>query len=148
MKRLFFLAMTLTLPALQSCQNEKRDSVQDARQHEPPTRHETPQKMIEELVGEWVQANADGSGNNDRQANAIQTLTFTEEARYIVREGDQKTDSGAFRMNEQLKNLYFESEATEDPREFEVQLRQDTLILSEKDDGQGRDEEYVYVKRN
>ncbi len=90
--------------------------------------------MIDYLVGEWkIDSVTDGRGAAEA-GNADQTLTFTNEARYILRSGNKKIDSGAYRMNEQLKNLYFESEANEKPREYEVQVKEDTLILSSKDD--------------
>ena len=136
MKKILFLSGALALLTLHSCQTDnKREAQNDDQQSEtqqPPVKHETPAKMIEQLVGEWQQAG--GSGNNNQQA-AGQKLTFTEEARYIVENGNQKTDSGAYRMNEQLRNLYFESEANEQPREYEVQLQGDTLILSAKEGG-------------
>ena len=62
-----------------------------------------------------------------------------------MRNGNEKTDSGAYRMNEQLRNLYLESGADEEPREYEVQLSPDTLILSAKEDS---GEEQVYIRRN
>lgn len=143
MKTILFFGVTLSLLTLYSCQQDNRESAQKKNQQEPPVKHESPKKMIEELVGEWEQA---GSGNH-QQGNASQTLTFTEEARYIVRRGNQKTDSGAYRMNEQLQNLYLESEATKSPREYGIHLTRDTLILSAKEDSQ-QEEEQVYVKRN
>ncbi|MEX1240972.1 MAG: hypothetical protein WEB30_14705 [Cyclobacteriaceae bacterium] len=143
MRTILFLSVALTLLALQSCQRDNRESAQKKNEQRPPVKHETPEKMIEELVGEWQHA---GTGNDTRDT-ANQTLTFTEEARYIVREGGRKTDSGAYRMNEQLRNIYLESEANESPLEYEVQLNGDTLILSSKEPSQGEAEQ-VYVKRN
>jgi hypothetical protein len=143
MRTILFLYVALILLALQSCQMDNREAAQKENKQRPPVTHETPKKMIEELVGEWQQA---GTGNDTRDT-ANHTLTFTEEARYIVREGGQKTDSGAYRMNEQLRNLYLESEATKNPREFEIHLTRDTLILSAKE-GPQQEEEQVYVKRN
>lgn len=146
MKKILFLSGALALLTLQSCQTDnKREAQNDDQQSEaqqPPVKHETPAKMIEQLVGEWQQAG--GSGNNNQQA-AGQKLTFTEEARYIVEKGNQKTDSGAYRMNEQLRNLYFESEANEQPREYEVQLQGDTLILSAKEGGTAPQ---TYIRNN
>jgi len=139
---LLFAAVALL--ALPSCQNDTKQSAQNDNQQEPPVRHETPPKMIEQLVGEWEAA----PGNNNEPNNASKTLTFTEEARYVVREGNEKTDSGAFRMNEQLRNLYLESESKEDAREYEVQLKQDTLILSAREKSQDGEEESIYLRRN
>ena len=146
MKTNLFLSAALALLTLQACQPEKGENAQNDGQQEPPAKKESPVKMIEGLVGEWEQAGpARGAAN--AQGDAGQTLTFTEEARYIVRQGSQKTDSGAYRMNEQLNNLYLESEANEDAREYEVELQRDTLILSAKEGSQA-EEEQIYVRRN
>jgi hypothetical protein len=59
----------------------------------------------------------------------MQRIRFTEEARYIGYADDEKVDSGAYRMNEQLRNLYLESEADEEPREYEMDLRETQLTL-------------------
>ena len=149
MKAVLFLFGALTILTLQSCQRDTRETAENDNR-EVPAKQETPEKMIETLVGEWEKADDTGvSVNRDQQASAAQTLTFTEEARYIMRAGNEKTDSGAYRMNEQLRNLYLESEANEKSREYEVKLNRDTLILSAKDGSQqsGNDQS-VYVKRN
>lgn len=147
MKKILFFFGALALLTLQSCQTDNKSEAQKDNQEsetaQPPVQHETPAKMIEQLVGDWRQAN--GAGNNNQQSGGAQTLTFTEEARYILEEGNQKTDSGAYRMNEQLNNLYFESEANEQPREYEVQLQGDTLILSAKE---GNAASQTYIRSN
>lgn len=144
MKNILFLSGALTLLTLQSCQPDNKENAQAEDQQtetpQPPAEQETPSKMIEDLVGDWQQASA-----NAQQGSGGQTLTFTEEARYIMRKGSQKTDSGAYRMNEQLKNLYLESEANEKPREYEVKLNGDTLILSAKEGGAASQ---TYIRRN
>jgi hypothetical protein len=146
MKKILFLSGTLALLTLQSCQTDNKGEAQNDNQQsetqQPPVKEETPAKMIEQLVGEWQQAA--GSANNQQSGDG-QKLTFTEEARYIVEKGNQKTDSGAYRMNEQLRNLYFESEANEQPREYEVQLQGDTLILSAKE---GNATSQTYIRSN
>ena len=144
MKSILYLCVALSLLTLQSCQQDKGENAQKEEQPEPPVKQETPEKMIEELVGEWERA---ASGNNNQQEGAGQTLIFTQEARYIMRQGNQKTDSGAFRMNEQLRNLYLESDETKDAREYEIRLTRDTLILSAKENAR-QEGEQVYVRRN
>jgi hypothetical protein len=51
-------------------------------------------------------------------------------------------------MNEQLQNIYLESEANEKPREYEIKLKRDTLILSAKEGAQSGNDGSVYVRRN
>lgn len=135
MKKTVFLSLALVFTlTLQYCQNGNRgDEAQGNRAGEEEEDNK-PVKMIDYLVGEWKIDSA-RSGKAGRQTGGgDQTLTFTQEARYILRSGNQKVDSGAFRMNEQLNNLYLESEANEEPREFEVEVKEDTLILSSKED--------------
>ena len=121
-----FLSGIFVLLTLYSCQSDNREKAENNDNEEVNTRQETPVKMIELLVGEWQ---LEGSG---QQANTGERLTFTEEARYVRHSGNQKLDSGAFRMNEQLRNLYLESEANEQPREFEITLQGDILTLTPK----------------
>ena len=71
-------------------------------------------------------------------------MVFTEEARYIQYSGGQKIDSGAYRMNEQLRNLYLESEANGQPREFEIDLQQNRMTLKPKSANQGGDQTQTY----
>ena len=65
------------------------------------------QKLIEYLIGEWQME----SGSTSAEGGPGERITFTTEARYIVHEGNQKVDSGAYRMNQQLRHIYLESEA-------------------------------------
>lgn len=138
-----FLSGAMALLTFQACQPENRQEGSE-EQPEVNTAQKSPPKMIEQLIGEWQLAQGRGiniggtesRASEDQQASREQTLEFTSEARYIVREGEAKIDSGAYRMNEQVSNLYFESEADENPREFEVQFKGDTLILSAENDAQ------------
>lgn len=134
-----------SLLTLQYCRNDDREKVNGDDSHSS-ARPQKPVKMIDYLVGEWKidsvkrgEKNPEGAGDSDR------TLTFTNEARYILRSGNRKIDSGACRMNEQLKNLYFESEANQKPREYEVRVKEDTLVLTSKDD---QDETVYMYSRN
>lgn len=133
MKTILFLSFfgTMTVLTLQSCQSDNRDREENDQQ-EVNTKKETAVKLIELLVGEWEMAS--GAGASGNQANNGQRLTFTEEARYIMHSGTEKIDSGAYRMNEQLRNLYLESETNEKAVEYEVEIKTDTLILSLKED--------------
>jgi hypothetical protein len=113
------------------------------------TKEETPTKMIEYLVGEWqVERIMDGEKNvTDAQGGSGQRIIFTNEARYIKRSGNQKIDSGAYRMNEQLENLYLESETNARPQEYEVTLKSGTMTLTAKEKHNGKPNlKYFYRK--
>jgi hypothetical protein len=133
----------LALLTLYSC-DVKKTVEQDEQKDEANTKKETPIKMIEYLVGEWeLESPSDASqpgSQNDR-------LIFTEEARYIVESGNQKIDSGAYRMNEQLRNLYFESETNERPREYEFEITENTMTLKPKNPQSGEEGKTSYTYR-
>jgi hypothetical protein len=128
MKIYSILFALLTILTLQACQTDTRTTTEaDNDAGDVNTRQETPVKMIEYLVGDWQR---EGSGQQATEnGGRMQRLTFTEEARYIAYANNQKTDSGAFRMNEQLNNLYLESEANGQALEYEIDLKGDTMTL-------------------
>ena len=138
MKRGLFLIPFFALLTL-SCQTENRQEAGSDNAN-PPAEHETPPKLIDQLVGEWA---IDSAGTNEQQAN--QRIVFTNEARYIMYSNQQKIDSGAYRMNEQLTNLYLESEMNEEPREYEVSISGNQMRLKpNQSQGQGQDQSAVY----
>jgi hypothetical protein len=113
------------------------------------TEEDTPTKMIEYLVGNWeVERIMDGEKDvTDAQGGSGQRITFTQEARYIKRSGNQKIDSGAFRMNEQLENLYLESEVNNQPQEYEVTLKSGMMTLTPRQNQNEKSNlKYVYRK--
>ena len=122
-----FLLVTLLAPACQT-DNRQESANDDSENTDVNTQKETPQKLIEYLVGEWAVDSASGSG----QEGENQRIVFTQEARYIVYSGDQKIDSGAYRMNEQLTNLYLESELNEEPREYEISTDGNMMTMKSK----------------
>ncbi len=131
-KLLFTFCLMASLLTLQNCQKGQTDQNKIDTAGEQSSRST---KMIDNLVGEWkIDSVQSGAQSNDTANRNNETLTFTQEARYIVRSDGKKIDSGAYRMNEQLKNLYLESEANEKPREYEIKVSQDTLILSSRED--------------
>jgi hypothetical protein len=136
MKTILPFAILFVLLTLHACQQDSRQSSENETA-ETNTEKDTPKKLIESLVGEWQSDTRGGqSSQAGRAEGETQRLIFTEEARYIRYSGNEKVDSGAYRMNEQLHNLYLESEANEEPREFEIDLRGDTLTLKPKSGNQ------------
>lgn len=126
------------------CQGDTRqENATGNENRQPPAEQETPLKMIEFLIGEWELVSATGGQNTQQQEN--RRIEFTNEARYIISAGGQKIDSGAYRMNEQLKNLYLENEADERPQEFEVDVQGDQMTLTPRDPASGQENvQYVY----
>lgn len=148
MRIILFSLATVALLTLQSCQSDQRGdtSTDQTGQEDKPevnTERESPTKMIEQLVGEWESSSGGQQGQEDAQR-----IRFTSEARYILYEGNQKVDSGAYRMNEQLRNLYLESEINAETKEFEVVLSNNQLTMTPRvTTGQGEDKQHIYRRR-
>lgn len=122
--------LLISLLTLQSCQRDN----QQASEYPANTERQTPTKMIEYLVGQWQ---IDSAGNTTQQGQGQdQRMIFTQEARYMEYLGNQKVDSGAYRMNEQLNNLYLESEINANPREFEIKFDETKMTLKPKQGNQ------------
>ena len=124
MKRSIFLLPLLALLTL-NCQTDNRQEAENENT-QAPTEQPTPRKLIDYLVGEWAIDSA-AAAADQQQSN--QRIVFTHEARYIVYSGEERIDSGAYRMNEQLANLYLESEMNEEPREYELSLNESVMTL-------------------
>lgn len=111
------------------------------------TENETPVKLKEYLTGDWT-LDAAASGNGDN--TAPQRITFTTEATYRRYTGkQQRSDSGLFRVNEQHKILYLESQQNGSPEEWQVTMNGDdqmTLALRNANE-QGRSNSFSY-RRN
>jgi hypothetical protein len=145
MKTISLVVAAVLLLTLNACNTDNRQNNENDNR-EVNTERDSPVKMIEYLVGEWqiIEGARGGGGSRERKGDLGEKITFTSEARYIVYQGNQKVDSGAYRMNEQLNNLYLESEANENPREFELDLKSDTLTLNPKSGSGQRSTRYIY----
>ncbi len=128
------IGVGLIVLSLCACQGNAGEDVQsnsESSKDRIPAGEDPAEKMIEHLVGEWELYAPDTDSTTSH-------LQFTERARYVIYSDGQKIDSGAYRMNEQLGNLYLESEANKVVREYSVDLQPDVLIL------QGQDQSYTY----
>ena len=128
-----FLGSASLLTLETSAQRIKTDKQIDDNK-EVNTAQKTPVKMIEYLVGDW-KIDKILSGKKDvteTKGGGNQTLTFTSDARYIMRSGNEKIDSGSYRMNEQIGSLYLESESDEKPREWKTEFISGGMILTPK----------------
>lgn len=123
MKRSLLLIPLLALLTL-NCQSDNRQEA-EADNTQVPAEQKSPTKIIERVVGEWAIDSAAAGG----QQQSAQRIIFTQEARYVVYSGQQKVDSGAYRMNEQLTNLYLESEMNGQPKEYELSMNGDEMTL-------------------
>lgn len=136
MKKILFTiflgsASLLTLETL--AQRIKSDRQID-NSKEVNTAQKTPVKMIEYLVGDWkIDKILNGKTDvTEKVSEGDQTLSFNSEARYVIRSGNDKIDSGSYRMNEQIGSLYLESESDEKPREWKTEFISGGMILTPK----------------
>lgn len=141
MRTLLIAFTCIILLTLHSCQKDNRSKaeaeLETTGENGANASQDTPVKLLEYLVGEWQRESGDDAAGPGQPG---ERLTFTSEARYLVHEGNQSIDSGAFRMNEQLRSLYLESEINQTTREYEVVLREDIMTLKPKQGGG----QYVY----
>lgn len=141
-----FLGTIILLTLETSAQNVNREK---QNEKEVNTAQETPVKMIQSLVGEWkVDKILKGKTDvTEKSKEREQILSFNSEARYVVRSGNEKTDSGSYRMNEQIGSLYLESESDEKPREWKTEFTSDGMILTRKQDSSKKDNlQYFYIR--
>ncbi len=143
-----FLGSASLLTLETSAQRIKTDKQIDNNK-EVNTAQKTPVKMIEYLVGDW-KIDKILSGKKDvteTKGGGNQTLTFTSDARYIMRSGNEKIDSGSYRMNEQIGSLYLESESDEKPREWKTEFISGGMILTPKQvNPQKANLRYFYIR--
>ena len=141
MRTNLFLFGMLILWTVYSCQSDTRERSANGNE-EVNTNKATPTKLLEYLVGDWQVDNA--GANQNQQGHIPERLTFTEEGRYIVYSGNQKIDSGSYRMNEQLRNLYLESAANKTAIEYEISANQDVMTLKPKLSAAGASDSLSY----
>ena len=139
-------AILFSLLTLQACQPDSRQNSEND-EAKVNTERKTSTKLIDALVGEWQRDTSDVTPSEGKgQENEVERMIFTHEARYIQYAGGQPIDSGAYRMNEQLNNLYLESGANGQPREFEIDFQGNRMTLKPKSEDQSGARTQTYRK--
>ncbi len=137
--RLWGVVLFLTLA---SCNQDNR---REDKSGTAPTEQKTPVKLIEYLIGEWEMAST--PGQSDQQDNPGERIRFTTDARYIVFDGTTPVDSGSYRMNEQLTNIYLESDLEGNPREYDLELQERQMTLTPMDESPGQEALHYAYRR-
>jgi hypothetical protein len=115
------------------------------------TKQKTPVKIIQFIPGVWtldqvIRGNKDISATDTVAQN--QTLEFNREGRYMSYSGNERIDSGAYRLNEDHAILYMASETEDDKtQQWNVWFSDEgtmTLKLKEASGGHGENFSYVY----
>jgi hypothetical protein len=129
-----FCLAVLGFSALQvtAQENERRKRDKNAIN----TNKKTPEKIIEHIVGTWevegiYKGNKDISDTDTVGAN--QTITFDRETKYVSYSGNEKIDSGMYRLNENHSILYLESAAGEEPSEWKISFTDNGMTLQPKE---------------
>ncbi|MBT1686213.1 hypothetical protein [Dawidia soli] len=94
-------------------------------------------KLIEKVPGVWKVTQVNDGKKEISQtvdSTAIESIEFTREAKYIIRNKTQRLDSGLYRLNEQQNILYLESKLTADtpPVEWGITVTGNTLVMTGK----------------
>ena len=78
----------------------------------------------------------------DQSNNAMEIMEFEADARYKMNTSTTAIDSGSFRINEQHGILYLESDKANEPSEWKISIKGNTLMLGGRDEA---DKRYTYV---
>lgn len=91
------------------------------------TKQKTPVKIIEFIVGTWEVEGIFKDKKDISETDTVgsnQIIKFNREGRYVSHSGNEKLDSGIYRLNENHSILYLESETGEEPVEWKVTFSQ------------------------
>jgi hypothetical protein len=117
------------------------------------TAKQTPVKIIEYIPGTWVIEHVYRGKEEVSKTDTLapnESFEFNREGRYTSFSGNEKIDSGAYRINEEHAILYLASEGdNEKPAEWDVWFGKDgTMTMKSRNTpNKGEDFSYVY-KRN
>ena len=115
------------------------------------TKKKTPTKIIEFIVGEWeaeevYQGKKEVSGTDT--VAQVQLFEFNREGKYFQYTGNEKIDSGSYRLNEQDAILYLESAEYDAPTSgWRISFSEDGKMFLRKIDDTEHAESYKYVYR-
>jgi hypothetical protein len=111
----------------------------------------TPVKIIESIVGKWQ---VDRVLKGDKDITNSDTLVlnraieFNRENQYTIMSGNEETEHGSFRVNENQSSLYLERENSQEATEWKVSFNNNgTMTLQQTGTHPHADSfKYVYVK--
>ncbi|MBT1705905.1 hypothetical protein [Chryseosolibacter indicus] len=114
------------------------------------TDKKTPVKIIEYIPGTWtieqvLRGKEDVTATDTLAQN--QRLEFNREGRYLSYSGQEKIDSGSYRLNEQQAVLYLESEANDRPSEWNVWFDPAGTMTLKMRSGSVHGESFKYIYR-
>ena len=111
------------------------------------TKQKTPVKIIEYIVGTWevdeVYKGKKEISDTDT-LGADQTIEFDREGRYVSHSGNEKIDSGAYRLNEDHAILYLESESGDPIQEWNISFTKEGDMMIQPRENADRAEKFKY----
>jgi hypothetical protein len=115
------------------------------------TDQKTPVKIIEYIPGTWKIESIYKGEKNITQADTVamyKTIEFNREGRYVGYSGNEKIDSGAYRINEQHASLYLANESNDKPIEWSVSFAKNgNMTLRMKDESKHAESfRYIYKR--
>jgi hypothetical protein len=119
--------------------NSNNDSTQ-LSERSINTEYETPMKLKDYVTGDWViDENSGGEEKNTLR------VTFTRDGKYNRYTGNQQTESGLYRVNEQHKFLYLEADGGGKPAEWDVTIDDQNQMTLKLRDGSAHGESYNFT---
>lgn len=105
-------------------------------------------KLIEKIVGSWKIAEVtEGKSRLADNSTGISALEFSPDGKYRSLSKTEAIDSGSYRINENSNILYLESgDNRENPSEWNVSFKDNTMILKGRGQGHAQKFQYVYVR--
>ena len=117
---------------------------QQPNQDPVPTKNPAAHKIMERLYGVWRTTDAQSAQSANTQGP--QSIEFNPEAKYVMKRGDQVTETGSYRVNEQHSVLYLEGSNSKRPMEWKMEFEGNNLILSARGANEGKQQRIVYTK--
>ncbi len=145
------MIFSLVASGYSSFAQTRESSDKEKSESEVNSKQNTPVKIIEYLPGSWVIEKVHRGKDDVTLTDTLagnESFEFNREGRFISYAGNEKIDSGAYRVNEQHAILYVASEREDDKVvEWTVSFpAPGTMTMKLKDDG-SNEESFTYTYR-
>ena len=144
----------LLVMIFQNCRIDNNDRTQDFAKEPDETVNrgssdeQTPVKMFDYITGTWTMNKVLRGSENVTSESGLgkaHRIEFTREGRYIRYSDMNQVDSGGYRVNEQQKSLYLDSESPGEPEEWNVSFMEDGLMSMEIRNASSHGENITYL---
>lgn len=133
-------------------QAQQKGNDKKSRDNAINTNKKTPVQILDILPGSWKIQQVFKGDKEITQTNILgvsDMIDFDREGRYVRYSGNEKIDSGAYRVNEDHGLLYLESVNDGPPSEWKVSFNKTKMTLRKRDDTEQVESfKYVYSKNS